>query len=391
MSREVPGNLAVALAMAIMTASVPIEGDRLVPAKLQNVGKLREQVNSRFFDALARRRIDTKDASRIAGCHPKMLGRLRRGESEKLDITYVVAIARSLPDGDAFMAEVTGVAPASDDIRARFETVALTLAPTLPDSNWWYAPYGDKLPATPNAATVLRLAYRLPTGVDAIAYGLRSLGGVLRHGIRIEFEPEHAAYKALLACSKHLRECFGSEAMVVVNGQGLNVRVAINYLDEQAADIAARESKRAHPWIVQRLSLDSIQDPLLGAFARDARDQAEDIASFAMRGGMADRCALFNVDGETVTSLWAGASLAVDRSAVIGRNVLDRDDLPYARMVRDHVLEACAEGTVYRDIDIPMNGLRGRYRRVAAAGKRSHNGTRLVVTLVQIVGLTPYH
>jgi hypothetical protein len=358
--------------------------------KPENVDKLRYQVKDRFFAAMARRRIDPKDASRIAGCHPKMLGRLRRGESEKLDITYVIAIARSLPDGDAFMAEVTGVAPVAENTRARIETSALRIAPTLPDSDWWYAPYGDKLPATPNAATVLKLAYRLPAGVDAVRYGLRSLGGVLRHGYRVDFDAEHVAFKALLACAKHLRECFGTETMVVVNDQALNVRVAINYFEELAAELATEISSRAHPWNVIRLALDSIQDPLLGAFAREAADHVDDIASFALRGGMADRCALFNVDGEHVTSLWAGAALAVDRSAIIGRNVLDREDLPYARMVRAHVLEACSDGTVYRDIDIPMNGLRGRYRRVAAAGKRSANGTRQVVTLVQVVGLTPY-
>jgi hypothetical protein len=362
-----------------------------MPPKLQNVGKLRTQVTERFFAALARRRIELKEASRMAGCHEKMLGRLRRGESGKLDISYVVAIAGSLSDGDSFMAEVTGVAPVTDETRARIETAALTLTPSLPDSDWWYAPYGDKLPTVPNAATVLRLTYRLPPGIDSIAYGLRSLGGVLRHGIRVEFDLDNVAHKALLTCAKHLRECFGTEAMVVVNAQPLNLRVAINYLEELAVDLAVRASARTYPWNVQRLSLDSIQDPLLGAFAREATDHVDDIASFALRGGMADRCALFRVDGENVVSLWAGASLAVDRSAVIGRNVLDRDDLPYARMVRGHVLEACAEGTVYRDIDIPMNGLRGRYRRVAAAGKRTANGARLVVTLVQIVGLTPYH
>lgn len=362
-----------------------------MPPKLQNVGKLRTQVNERFFAALARRRIELKEASRLAGCHEKMLGRLRRGESGKLDISYVVAIARSLADGDSFMAEVTGVAPVTDEARERIETAALTLGPTLPDSDWWYAPYGDKLPATPNAETVLRLAYRLPPGIDAIGYGLRSLGGVLRHGIRIRFDIETVAHKALLICAKHLRESFGTEATIAVNDQPLNLRVAINYLEELAAELATRASARAFPWNVQRLSLDSIQDPLLGAFAREAPEHADDIASFALRGGMADRCALFRVDGENVISLWAGAALAVDRSAIIGRNVLDRDDLAYARMVRGHVLEACAEGTVYRDIDIPMNGLRGRYRRVAAAGKRTANGTRLVVTLVQIVGLSPYN
>lgn len=359
--------------------------------KPTNIVKVRNLVTERFFAALSRRRIDPKEASRMAGCHEKLLGRLRRGESEKLDIAYVVAIAHALPDGDAFMAEVTGMTSSNEDTRARIETAAAKLAPTLPDADWWYAPYGDKLPAAPNAATVLRLAYRLPTGIDAVAYGLRSLGGVLRHGFRIEFKPEHVAHKALLACAKHLRECFGTETMVLVNDQALNVRVAINYIDELAAELAAKIAARTFPWNVQRLSLDSIQDPMLGAFAREATEYIDDIASFALRGGMADRCALFNVDGENVTSLWAGASLAVDRSAIIGRNVLDREDLAYARMVRAHVLEACDEGTVYRDIDIPMNGLRGRYRRVAAAGKRSANGTRQVVTLVQVVGLTPYN
>jgi hypothetical protein len=362
-----------------------------MPPKTDIVGELRTQVSGRFFAALARRRIDTKVASRLAGCHEKMLGRLRRGESAKLDIAYVIAIARTLPDGDAFMAEVTGVEPKADQTRERIETAAMTLVPTQPDSDWWYPPYGDKLPATPNIATVLRLVYRLPSGVDSLNYGLRSLGGVLRRGQRIEFHVEHVAHKALLNCAKHLRESFGTDAMVVVNEQALNVRVAINYFEEFAAELATRISSKTYPWNVQRLALDSIQDPLLGAFAREAADHIDDIADFAFRGGMADRCALFHVDGENVTSLWAGASLAIDRSAVIGRNVLDRDDLPYARMVRAHVLEACAEGTVYRDIDIPMNGLRGRYRRVAAAGKRGANGTRQVVTLIQVVGLTPYH
>jgi hypothetical protein len=357
-----------------------------MPKKPLNVGDLRAQVSERFFAALARRRVDLKEASRMAGCHEKMLGRLRRGESEKLDIAYVVAIARHLPDGDAFLADVTGVAPSNDETRARIETAAKALAPTLPDSDWWYPPYGDKLPATPNAATVLRLAYRLPAGVDAIGYGLNALGGVLRHGARIEFSGEHVAHKALIACAKHLRESFGTEAIMVVNGQALNVRVAINLCEEIAADLAAKASAQTYPWNVRRLALDSIQDPLLGAFARDAADHVDDIASFALRGGMADRCALFHVDGENVISLWAGASLAVDRSTVIGRNVLDRDDLAYARMVRAHVLEACAEGTVYRDRHpdersarpLPARGSRGQARaqrrapgRHAGADRRS--------------------
>jgi hypothetical protein len=362
--------------------------------KYEDVGKMRQHLTERFFAALARRRIDLKSASRLAGCHEKMLGRLRRGESEKLDITYVVAIARALADGDAFMSEVTGIAPAPPPAVTKSQPPIQPpppQIPTLADSDWWYPPYGDKLPATPNIATVLRLVYRLPPGVDAINYGLRSLGGVFRRGPRIEFLQEHVAHKALLTCAKHLRECFGTEAMVVVNDQPLNVRVAVNYLEELAVDLASRISAQTYPWNVERLSLESIQDPLLGAFAREAGEHIDDIADFAFRGGMADRCALFHVDGENVTSLWAGASLAVDRSAIIGRNVLDRDDLPYARMVRAHVLEACSEGTVYRDIDIPMNGLRGRYRRVAAAGKRGANGSRQVVTLIQIVGLAPYH
>jgi hypothetical protein len=361
-----------------------------MPTKPDNVGKLRHQVTDRFFAALARRRIDTKDASRIAGCHPKMLGRLRRGESEKLDIAYVVAIARSLPDGDAFMSEVTGVAPASEDIRARIETAALTLAPTLPGSDWWYPPYGDKLPATPNAATVLRLAYRLPAGIDAIAYGLRSLGGVLRHGPRIEFQIEHVAHKALLACAKHLRESFGTDSIVVVNGQGLNLRMAVHYLDELAAELAAKVSARSFPWNVSRLALDSIRDATLAQVAGASLSNPDHVVDFAMRGGLAGKCALFRVDGENVISLWAGESLAIDRAAVIGRNVLDRDDIAYARMVRAHVLEACFEGTVYRELDIPMNGLRAQYRRVAAAGSRHPDGTRLVVTAVEAIRLAPY-
>jgi hypothetical protein len=356
-----------------------------------NIVEIRDRLVAQFFAALSARRIETKEAARMAGCHEKIIGRLRRGESGRLDMAYVVAIAKALPDGEQFMREVTGLAQVSDESHARLDLAALRIAPVLPDADWWYPPYGDKLPATPNAATVIRLAYRLPLGVDALKYGLNSLGGILRHGAKIEFDFDSVAHKALTSCAKHLRECFGTEAMVLVNGQALNVRVAINYLEEHAIDLAAQESAKTYPWNVERLSLASIEDPLLGTFAREARANMDDIASYALRGGMADRCALFHVDGENVTSLWAGASLAVDRSAIIGRNVLDRDDLPYARMVRSHVLEACSEGTVYRDIDIPMNGLRGRYRRVAAAGKRGPNGTRQVVTLVQVVGLTPYH
>jgi hypothetical protein len=373
-----------------MEARFPYASARTMPPKLPNVGKLREEVTERFFAALARRRIELKEASRIAGCHEKMLGRLRRGESGKLDITYVVAIAGSLTDGDAFMAEVTGVAPSTDQARARIETAALTLAPSFPDSDWWYAPYGDKLPATPNAATVLRLAYRLPPGVDAIAYGLRSLGGVLRHGVRVEFQLEHVAHKALLSCAKHLRECFGTGAMVVINEQPLNVRVAINYLEELAIDLATRTSARTYPWNVTRLGLDSIEDETLARIAGHSLSHPDEVVDFAMRGGLAGKCALFRVNGEDVTSLWAGESLAIDRASVIGRNVLDRDDIPYARMVRAHVLEACTEGTVYRDLDIPMNGLRAQYRRVAAAGSRFPDGTRLVVTAVQAIRLAPY-
>ncbi|MEL7088206.1 MAG: thymidylate synthase, partial [Planctomycetota bacterium] len=38
----------------------------------------------------------------------------------------------------------------------------------------------------------------------------------------------------------------------------------------------------AHPWIIDRLSLDSIEDPLLGRFARDAAGNIDDIASYAL-------------------------------------------------------------------------------------------------------------
>jgi hypothetical protein len=387
------GNLALVSSPAILVTVNPLpdHADSMATAKPVNVDKLRASLSERFFEALARRRIELKEAARYAGCHEKVLGRLRRGESEKMDLAYVVAIAKSLPDGDAFIGEVTGIGQAADDMRARIQEAAVRLSPAMPDSDWWYPPYGDKVHAAPDPATALRLAYRLPGTIDAVGYGLRSLGGVLRQGIRVTYEREAASHKALLACAKHLRECFGTEAMVLVNDQPLNVRIAINLLEETAADAASALASRAHPWVIDRLSLDRIEDPLLGQFAREAAGNIDDIASYALRGGMADRCALFHVDGENVMSLWAGASLAVDRSSIIGRNVLERDDLAYARMVRAHVLEACAEGTVYREMDIPMNGLRGRYRRVAAAGRRGPDGTRQVVTLVQVVGLTAYN
>lgn len=361
--------------------------------KLEDVGKMRHQLTERFFTALARRRIDLKSASRLAGCHEKMLGRLRRGESEKLDITYVVAIARALADGDAFMADVTGIAPAPAPAVTKsqppIEPPTLQM-PASADSDWWYPPYGDKLPALPDVATVLRLMYRLPAGIDAIDYGLRSLGGVLRRGAHIEFEAGEVAHKALLSCAKHLRECFGTESMVAVNGQALNMRVAVNYLEELAVDLATRVSAQVYPWNVIRLSIDSIKDETLARVAGESLSNPDHVVDFAMRGGMAGKCALFRVDGENVTSLWAGESLAINRAAVIGRNVLDREDIAYARMVRAHVLEACSEGTVYRELDIPMNGLRAQYRRVAAAGSRFPDGTRLVVTAIEAIRLAPY-
>src|SRR3546814_6264536 len=79
-----------------------------------------------------------------------------------------------------------------------------------------------------------------------------------------------------------------------------------------------------------------------------------------------DRCSLFIIDGDDVTSASVGSSLPVDRG-VVGRNVLSRRDLAYARELRAGILSARGHPASMRVSLHGKGGIAGGYARAVWA------------------------
>src|SRR3546814_19405502 len=82
-----------------------------------------------------------------------------------------------------------------------------------------------------------------------------------------------------------------------------------------------------------------------------------------------DRCSLFIIDGDDVTSASVGSSLPVDRG-VVGRNVLSRRDLAYARELRAGILSARGHPASMRVSLHGKGGIAGGYDRHVGSEER---------------------
>lgn len=152
-------------------------------------------------------------------------------------------------------------------------------------------------------------------------------------------------------------------------------------LAQQLRALAAPEGLPT-TWRPERLAADEIADTEAAQLWRavhDAGIERAHLVETADRLGVLNRCALFLIDGDSVTSAHLGGALVVDRS-VVGRNVMSRRDIGYARMLRAHALESKTGPTNY----LIGRAEGGSYRRLAFSQQTSRS-TWQCMTMVYAV------
>jgi len=153
--------------------------------------------------------------------------------------------------------------------------------------------------------------------------------------------------------------------------------------------------RRDFKWRTERLSLDHIKSKRIGSLlgaSRGAQARPGRLPQVAARLGLLDFSGLFRVEGDNVTTLWAGSHLGIYGAGptVMGKNLRERADLRYAEMVRLHVLGAVEEpdGTYFHNV-VSIDGRGYEYVRLALADPADRNGVQMVLTTAEILKEIP--
>jgi transcriptional regulator with XRE-family HTH domain len=336
------------------------------------------------------------------------IGRVLNGKSRKLDLALLLKIVAycekrgdttirfecfsglGLPDPSGGSAAT--IRPI-DRLKASIgEMLRVPASAAAQEANFWIDDRGRRVMAYPDHAHAARLALNLPVETDAIRYACVNLGWIRVGPLGFDFADYGASPEALHEAARHVMTM--AVYQVRINGVALGRHEAHAALLAQAARERKADAAKAFQWTIERKPLDAIADQALARFAAEARN-VENLFDFAMRPEFRDRCAVFRVEGTSVQSIWAGQNLAVVRREVIGKDVRDRKDRRYGQMVHHHVLEAIGESEpVFRDLDIALDGLRARYRRVAVPENRAtskwSNEPVFVATCIERISWEPF-
>lgn len=339
------------------------------------------------------------------------VGRVLSGKARKLDFALLLKIVAycekhgdatirfecfgglGLPEASAALAAGPALARPIDRLKASIaEALRVPGNAAAQEANFWIDDRGRRVMAYPDHAHAARLALNLPVETDAIRYACVNLGWIRVGPLGLDFADYGASPEALLEAARHVMTM--AVYQVRINGAALGRHAAHEALLAQAARERKADAAKAFQWTIERKPLDAIADQALARFAAEAKD-VDNVFDFAMRPEFRDRCAVFRVEGTSVQSIWAGKNLAVDRREVIGKDVRDRKDRRYGQMVHHHVLEAIGESEpVFRDLDIALDGLRARYRRVAVPESRTtarwSNEPVFVATCIERISWEPF-
>lgn len=223
----------------------------------------------------------------------------------------------------------------------------------------WFTHDGTELPAHAGLAEAARRHLKLPihTPGDTAAYVMRNLGWV---GIEKQADKtitlSYDDRGIVLASAKAACDWLLSRA-AEVEGVTRSVRVSGRLLERQErdAEVAALTLMRAAeiastprrlPWRVERLHPESV--PEIAPIAKAHREAPQRVVEAVARLGLMPSCSLLRVSGTDVENLEVGSSVDIPgKTEFVGRHVLDRADMAYGELVRDHMLQACEEPTVH--------------------------------------------
>jgi transcriptional regulator with XRE-family HTH domain len=119
------------------------------------------------------------------------------------------------------------------------------------------------------------------------------------------------------------------------------------------------------PWVVRRLALNAITDPLLDELMRIYNQAPDQIVHAAARLGAFTTSNLFGGSGDEVISHYVATGFGFDTSHVIGMNVLARADTDYATMVHARILRTRREGPNYNELVGTIDDRHVRYLNLA--------------------------
>jgi len=119
------------------------------------------------------------------------------------------------------------------------------------------------------------------------------------------------------------------------------------------------------PWVVKRLSLDSISDHRLEQLFRIHKEVPDKIIHAAAEIGAFTTSNVLGVDGEDVISHHAATAFELNQRLIEGQNVLARPDTNYAMMIRERILNTKRHGPTYYELSGTINNMYTRYLNLA--------------------------
>lgn len=320
----------------------------------------------------------SKELQRQFGISEAKADRALRGEVSK-DFLYAMMKA----EGWRFTAFITQPRGGTD--------AALPIAPQAEsDRAYWFTHDGDMHAAPLGHARFVADYLGLQAGSQDLAgYALRNLGwieaskradGLVRLRYVAQVDP-HAAARArdwLISDRGQLVDRNVERAGQWVRHQE-SAQAAIEALDRAAIIASVQETR----WRIDRLSHDDMRErsltDLLHASMQSNRSR-EELVRIATDLRLMTTSAIFHVKGNAVRALWIGNHLDVNWPAMIGRDLMERDDSEYAGMVRRHVLGAIEESQpTFHHMRGTIDGRPVDYQRLAIA-EISNDNERIVLT-----------
>jgi len=368
----------------------------------------------RFEEALRRRlfpntSLHLKEIAGAIGRSENTVARWWRGETHiAADDLYNIAQFLIRRGDDSFLRDIFAMMigkkeadkSPNDALRALIRAVVAEFREAVPagaDIHFWFRDDGEMELAPFGHAEYVRRSVQMPSGDgDLAGYAMRILGWIaltdrpggipiIRHdGKRVA----SLAAERLCEWLEDRADRFGIvRRCVYTNGQWVDAphagarpaAIAI----QRAAFILAKPRRQ---WSLNRLSLDSITDPLLRQLLQVYHQSPEALVHSAASFGAFTTSSLFGVNGDDVVShhVATGFGPGLDARTIVGQNVLSRPDTNYGLMLQSRILLTYREGPTYFELRGTIDDNNVRYLNLALPDVSSDGGVLTSTVLLEV-------
>ncbi len=342
---------------------------------------MKSRISDLFFEATARRHISLKAIARIGGCSAISVERLKSGETKKLDVELVYRVARTLPDGDAFIQEVmpglsgTRMSPELASIDSKLSEICQLFTSSggqirsEPFRPVWCLDDGTCVHVADDFASTARQVAGIPAGDrgNAIDFVCRGFGWVA--------VGERAGFGLLAFDRAHVDPRACTKALSVMEAMPYE-RVRIEVCGEEpvleaigdARRILERRIRASRPtppdWVDVEVEVSDADERLRRVLASRFQDDPLGHMVRMLRDG---ESSLFSVRAGEAYCYHIGSKFNVPTQSETGMRVLDRTNhVQYSAMIDRHIVKAnrVSKPTVSR-IGVDFGFRRILYERLA--------------------------